>query len=117
MKGDSLVVINIARRLQNGATIGQVSKGQRWECNIIALRSWLRDNPALRFSHVKRTGNRVEDALENEGVGKVSSFHAEETDDKRDGPLWRKCEALAVDNVKKTNVGQPQQLSTPQPPM
>ena len=111
------MVINISIRIHNGATIGQVSKNWKWECSLTTLRSWLRENPALRFSHVKQTGNRSTDALANKGFGKVSSFHAEETDDKKDGPLWRKCEALAVDDVGKIDIGQPQQLSTPQPPM
>ena len=73
----------------------------------MALRRWLRDNPAIRFSHVKQTGNRVVNVLVNEGVQNASSFHAEETGDKRDDPLWRKCEALVVDDVKKIYVGQP----------
>ena len=47
-------------------------------------------------------------ALENKGVGKVSSFHVEETDSKRDGTLWSKCDTLEGENVEKTDIGQPQ---------
>ena len=53
VKGDSQEVINIARRLMNGASISQVSRNRRWECRLIVLRIWLRDTPTLLFSHVK----------------------------------------------------------------
>ena len=117
VEGDSLVVIEIARRLQNGVTIGQVSKKWQWECRLTMLRTWLRDNPALIFLHVKQIGNRVADALANEGVGKVISFHAEENNDKRDGSLWRRCEALTVDDIGRTDGVHPQQLFVPSLPM
>ena len=75
---------------------------------LTELGRWLRDNPGLFFSHVKWIGNKVADALANEGVSKVISFHAEENNDKRDGSLWRICEALAVNDIGRTHRGHPQ---------
>ena len=79
------------------------------------LRRWLSDNPTLLFLHVKPSGNKVADALENEGVGKDSSFHAEEVVEKWDVLLWEKCEALVGIDVGWPNVGHPHQMSTPPP--
>ena len=56
------------------------------------------------------------DALTNEGVGKESSFHAEEIVDKMNSPLWEKCEALVGINAEWNDEGQPQQMSMPQHP-
>ena len=50
-EGNLEVVINIARRLMNGASISKVSRNCRWECRLIVLRRWLRDILAL-FSHM-----------------------------------------------------------------
>ena len=51
------------------------------------LKSWLRYNLALVFSHVKWIGNRVANDLVIEGVGKGILFHGEVHDNKIDGPL------------------------------
>ena len=59
----------------------------------------------LMFSHVKHTCNRVVDALANEQVGKIISFHAEVYDDKRDRAVWRRCKSLVVDEVRRRDGG------------
>ena len=70
INGCAMVIINIAKRIMNGVAINQVSRNWRWESRISTLRTWLRYNPVLMFSHVKRSGNKVSDTLANEGVGK-----------------------------------------------
>ena len=44
-------------------------------------------NPSLHLSHIKRTSNRVEDALKNEGVGKFISFYVEDINGIKDGMI------------------------------
>ena len=62
----------------NGASTCQVSRNWRGEGRISTLRKWLRDTPALLLSHVKRSGNRLADALTNERVGKERSFNVDD---------------------------------------
>ena len=42
------------------------------------------------------------------GLENVISFHAEENNDKRDGSLWKRCEALVVDDIERIDGGHPQ---------
>ena len=94
-----MIIINLDRRLQNGVTIGQVSKNWRWESRISELRTWLTANPAIHFSHVKRTSNNATDFLANKEVDKKASFHAEEINNNKDGSLWKCCEEVAEADV------------------
>ena len=72
-----MVIINLTQRIMHGATINQVSCNWSWEFRLLTLRERLRNTPALSFSHIKRSGNKVADILANEGVGKACSFHVE----------------------------------------
>ena len=96
VEGDSMVKINLANRIMHGVTINHVSRNWRWEGRLLALRERLRSTPALGFSHIKRSGNKVADILVNEGVGKASSFHAEGHVAKMDNRLWEKCKKVAA---------------------
>ena len=69
------------------------------------LRVWLRNTPALVFSHIKHSWNRVVDTLANEGVGKEVPFHAKDRIDIRDKILWEKCEELAGLDVGQNDIG------------
>ena len=81
---ESLVITSIARRLQHGATISQVSKNWRSKGRLTELKRLLMGTPVLQFTHVKRNGNRVADALANEGVGIDFPFHVEMISDKNE---------------------------------
>ena len=70
VEGDSMVIINLAKRIMHGVTINQVSGNWRWEGRLLTLRERLRSTPTLVFSHIKRSGNKVADIITNEGVGK-----------------------------------------------
>ena len=65
MEGDSMVITNIAKRIQHGEAISQVSKNRRWEGWLTELKRLLLGTPTLQFMDVTRTGNRVADALGN----------------------------------------------------
>ena len=95
VEGDSQVIINIARRLQHGAATSQVSKNWRWEGFLSELKRILGVPSAIKLSHVRRSGNKLEDALENKGVENHNSFHAKEFDDNRKSLIWDRCEKLA----------------------
>ena len=100
MEGDSQVIINIARRLQQSASTSQISKNWRWEGRLSELKWILAGLSAILFSHVRRSGNKVADALENEGVENHSSFHAEELDDNGNiHVIWEWCGKLVKEDM------------------
>ena len=82
VEGDSMVIINLTRRIMHGATINQVSCNWRWEFRLSTVRERLSNTHALSFSHIKTSVNKVADILTNEGVGKSFYFNAEISLDK-----------------------------------
>ena len=100
VEGDSRIIINIARRLQHGATTSQVLNNWRWEGHLSELKRILAGPSAILFSHVRRYGNKLEDALENKGVESRSPFHAKEFDNNRNRSLWERCKNLVHEDME-----------------
>ena len=107
---NSLVITNISNRLQHGASILWVSRNWRWEGRLTEIKSLLTGTLAIQFSHVRRDGNMVVDALANEGVRRRKSFHAEKNNDKKDCMLSRRCEELAEKELVKMASNHPRQV-------
>ena len=81
VEGDSQIIINMARKLQAGSLMSQISKNWRWESRLQVLEHILSGEEALLLMHVKREGNRVADAMANIGVKIEFYFHAERKED------------------------------------
>ena len=64
----------------------------------------------IQFSHVRRDGNMVPNALANEGVRRRKSFHAKKNNDKMDCMLWRRCEELAEKELVNMACNHPRQV-------
>ena len=110
VEGHSLVITNISNRLQHGAAIFWVSRNWRWEGRLTELKIMLTGTLTIQFSHVRRDGNMVADALANEGVRRRKSFHAEKNNDKMDCMLWRRCEELAKKELVKMASNHPRHV-------
>ena len=51
--------------------------------------------------HVKREGNKVEDAMANVGVESEYSFHAETKEDgEKNHQIWSRCSKLEDDDTR-----------------
>lgn len=91
----------MARQLQNGASTSQVSKNMRWEGQLYELKQILVGHSSILFSHVRRFSNKVENALAEEGVESLSSFHVEELEDNGNRPvIWEHCRNLEKEDLK-----------------
>ena len=65
VEGDSQIIINIARKLQEGSLTTQVSKNWRWESRLSVLLQILVGEESILLTHVKREANRVAYAIAN----------------------------------------------------
>ena len=91
----------MAHQLQNGASTSQVSKNMRWEGQLYELKQILVGHSSILFSHVRRFSNKVENALAEEGVESLSSFHVEELKDNGNRPvIWEHCRKLEKEDLQ-----------------
>eukprot|EP00253_Pinus_taeda_P032540 PITA_32540 len=70
VQGDSQILINMATKIQQGTEAQKVSRSWRMVTRLELLQSWLRDNRAITFNHIRREGNKLADFLANLGVDK-----------------------------------------------
>ena len=70
LEGDSLLIINMARRLQVGSIVSKISKNWHLECKLRALNDILDGHPAIIFQHV----NKLTDSIANKGVLASTTF-------------------------------------------
>lgn len=68
IEGGSLMLINMANHLVNGAHSHKVANSWRLEARLDAIEKTLHTNQAIIFNHVKWEGNKVVDLLANLGV-------------------------------------------------
>lgn len=102
VEGDSQIIINMARKLQTGSLMTQVSKNWRWESRLSTLRQILVGEESLLLTHVKREGNTVADAMANSGVQSEFSFHAESKEDEgKSQQIWNWCSKVAEKDVRQ----------------
>ena len=70
LEGDSLLIINMARRLQAGSIVSKISKNCYLECKLKALNDILDGHPAVVFQHV----NKLMYSITNKGVLSSTTF-------------------------------------------
>jgi len=68
VEGDSQILINMAKRLQNGSQAKKITNSWRLAARLEAIEQALRSNRAISFSHTKREGNKVTDLVANIGA-------------------------------------------------
>jgi len=68
IEGDSQIIINMAKRIQNGSQTRKVAHSWRLEARLNDIEKELLQNKALSFLHTKREGNKTADLLANLGV-------------------------------------------------
>lgn len=68
VEGDSQIIINMATKIQQGTEAQKVSRCWRMVTRLELLQSWLRDNKAITFNHIRREGNKLADFMANLGV-------------------------------------------------
>lgn len=68
IEGDSQILINMAKQLQNGTHARKVANSWRREARLEAIEHLLHNNEAIIFNHIRREGNKVADLLANLGV-------------------------------------------------
>ena len=68
IEGDSQILINAANQLLMGAPTSKVPESWRLAVRLELIEKWLKHNRAISFKHVKRSGNKLADLLENTGV-------------------------------------------------
>eukprot|EP00253_Pinus_taeda_P008458 PITA_08458 len=68
VEGDSQLLINMAIKIQQGTEAQKVSRSWRMVSRLELLQSWLKDNKAITFNHIRREGNKLADFMANVGV-------------------------------------------------
>eukprot|EP00253_Pinus_taeda_P020461 PITA_20461 len=68
VEGDSQLLINMAIKIQQGTEAQKVSRSWRMVTRLELLQSWLKDNKAITFNHIRREGNKLADIMANIGV-------------------------------------------------
>eukprot|EP00253_Pinus_taeda_P007130 PITA_07130 len=74
MEGDSQILINMAKHLQNGSQANKIATSWRLEARLKDIEHLLRNNRVISFMHTKRGGNKVTDLLANIGVENASTL-------------------------------------------
>jgi len=64
----------MAKKLQQGQSVGRLTKNWRLEFKVERLAELLERRPDCSFNHVRRKGNKVADILANRRVTADSSF-------------------------------------------
>lgn len=87
VEGDSQILINMAIKIQQGTEAQKTSKSWRMVSRLELLQSWLKENRATTFNHIRREGNKLADFLANLGVDRGQDHyegllqgHVSETD-------------------------------------
>jgi ribonuclease HI len=70
VEGDSTLVINTKKRLQNGTRVGKVQRHWRLEHSLYKIQEHLRTLNTMELCMVRRLANELTDRLANEGVSK-----------------------------------------------
>ena len=73
-EGDSQIIINLAKKLQQGYQIHRLTKNWRLEFRVERLAETISRVRHCAFSHVRRRANNVADKLANQGVKAKENF-------------------------------------------
>lgn len=74
LEGDSQIIINLAKKLQQGYQVNKITKNWRLEFCVERLADIIGRFRHCAFSHVRRRANRVADKLANQGVTVDENF-------------------------------------------
>jgi ribonuclease HI len=70
VEGDSTLVINTVKRLQNGTRVGKVQKHWRLAHSLQKIQEHLQTINTVELRWVRRSANGLADRISNEGVSK-----------------------------------------------
>jgi ribonuclease HI len=73
VEGDSNLVINTTKRLQNGTRVGKVQRHWRLALSLQKIQEHLKTLNIVELRWVRKSANGLADRLANEGVGKEGS--------------------------------------------
>jgi len=70
MEGDSTLVINIVKRIQNGTRVGKIQRHWRLAHSLQKIQEHLQTMNIVELHSVRRSANGLADKIANEGVSK-----------------------------------------------
>jgi hypothetical protein len=73
VEGDSQIIINLLRKILNGASPDRISPSWRLLHGLQSITDSLRPNLAIIPAHVRRSANQVADELANIGINRGES--------------------------------------------
>jgi ribonuclease HI len=73
VEGDSMLVINIVRKLQNGTIVGKIQRHWRLAYSLQKIQEHLQTGIIVELRWVRRSTNGLADRIANEGVDKEGS--------------------------------------------
>lgn len=77
IEGDSQIIINMGKKISQGAPVHKVSKRWRMAHRLDLIQHWLTQYQAVSFQHTVREGNKLADFLANVGVdSNIETFSA-----------------------------------------
>lgn len=91
VEGDSLILIEAAKRLQAGSKAVKIATSWRLLSRLEALEEKLHNPLNITFQHVRRTANQVADRMANHGVTQSESYFSGSLDMIDDAQLKQEC--------------------------
>jgi len=101
LEGDSQIIINMAKQLQQGYHLNKLTKNWRLECRVERLAEILNRFRHCDFSHVRRRANRVADKLANQGVMVEVSSESTKWPPQQDTEWGRQVTQLATEDKQE----------------
>lgn len=100
VEGDSQVILNLFRKVLNGADPEQISPCWRLSHGLRTIATLLQPNQAFIPSHVRRKANPIADGLANIGMDREGPDLLCQAPIHQMHPIFQRCQekALAIDN-------------------
>jgi len=97
VEGDSLILIEAAKRLQAGSKAVKIATSWRLLSRLEELEEKLHNPLNITFQHVRRNANQVVDRMANQGVTQAEAYFSGSLDTIDDAQLKQEC----IDLVQK----------------